>query len=143
MGVLSLFGRRSCSCPGSGLTVASRWPCPSLALVVLGGIGEPGSSHHRRSSQLHRTGVAPRGTRACTQSLREWPSAACRAEGPSLPLVFPHGCSFEFRASGRDIQAPSRLHMLSLDSRISPDLKICPLLAFILHKVYIHFLQHL
>lgn len=71
------------------------------------------------------------------------PVQPAEAEGPSLPLVFPHDCSFEFRASGRDIQAPSRLHMLSLDSRISPDLTICPLLACILHKVYIHFHQHL
>lgn len=42
-------------------------------------------------------------------------------------------------ALGEDTQVLTRLRILSLDPRITSDLKMCFLLAFTLHRIYISF----
>lgn len=72
---------------------------------------------------------------------------AHRKQGPGLPATqspshapqcFLMAAGLGFRPQ-QDTQVPCRLFMLSLESRISPNLKICFLLAFSLHKIYICF----
>lgn len=130
--------------PVSGLIVALPLSCLSGA----GGTWGSGSSSTCRASFLNRNlGQPPR--RAFPLS-----EGAHRKKGPVQPTVrelraSSHALQCFLMAAGvgirpqQDAQVPSRLFMLSLDSRISPGHKSCFLLAFSWHKIYICFYYYI
>lgn len=141
-------GWRKCSC-------VSLWPDYGLnydlaPLLPQWGWREPelGEQQHLQSLLPQQEfGSAPEeGIPASRGSAQEaGPSAAYNGELRASS----HALQCFLMAAGeglrpqQDAQVPSRLFMLSLDSRISPGHKSCFLLAFSWHKIYICFYYYI
>lgn len=136
--------------PVSGLIMALLWPCPSPASVGLEGAGARGAAALAEPPSSTGIWVSPQPPRRAFL-LAE---GAHRKRGPALPTMrelraSSHALQWFLMAAGvglrpqQDAQVPSRLFMLSLDSRISPGHKSCFLLAFSWHKIYICFYYYI
>lgn len=137
MNVISLFSWR-CSCPSlwsyRGLAAA----LPFSRLMGASGSWREKGSGSCRASFLSKSLALPL-RRAFLLAEKAGPSAICIAESPSCtPQCFLMGTCLSLRSQDGTLRFLLDF-MLSLNFRISPDLKICFLFAFASHKIYIYF----